>query len=134
MTERVGFLTLAVPAADSSILRPSSTLAMQIHIHAPKVDLHAPFSEMVENRVAEVLAPYRDWLTRVEIHFKDENAAKGGVDKRCTLEARPRGLDPIAVDATGTELRETFQNGLAKLSSAIASRYGKLSARRGGNP
>ena len=51
--------------------------------------------------VAEVtatLSRFSDQLTRVEVHVSDENADKGGAaDKKCVIEARPVGLQPVAV-------------------------------------
>lgn len=52
--------------------------------------------------VDKSLARYDKDITRVEIHLSDENADKGTGgksgkgDKRCLLEIRLRGLDPIA--------------------------------------
>lgn len=52
----------------------------------------------IETQVREKLARFDDRLTRVEIHVRDENGAKGGADdKACTIEARPRGGKPIGV-------------------------------------
>ena len=64
---------------------------MKIQINAPEVQVHDEFAAHIEERLLEVLAPFGDWLTRIEVHLEDQNGAKGGVDTRCLLEARPRG-------------------------------------------
>ncbi len=49
-------------------------------------------AERIEASVREKLARFEERLTRIEIHVRDENGAKGGADdKACTIEARPRG-------------------------------------------
>ena len=68
-----------------------------------------------------------DRLTRVEVHLGDENAGKAGPDdKRCLLEARPKGLDPIAVETFGEDFYETFAEAAGKLKRALANRFDKL--------
>ena len=52
----------------------------------------------VENLLNDVLGGFKDQVTRVEVYISDENSHKGGDDDlRCTMEARFRGLKPIAV-------------------------------------
>ena len=47
-------------------------------------------AERIEASVREKLARFEERLTRIEIHVRDENGAKGGADdKACTIEARP---------------------------------------------
>ena len=49
-------------------------------------------AERIEAAVREKLARFEERLTRIEIHVRDDNGAKGGADdKACTIEARPRG-------------------------------------------
>ncbi len=52
----------------------------------------------VENLLNDSLNSFKDQVTRVEVYIADENSHKGGEDDlRCTMEARIRGLKPIAV-------------------------------------
>ncbi|MEL6796637.1 MAG: ribosomal subunit interface protein, partial [Planctomycetota bacterium] len=53
-------------------------------------------SESLDARIREQLVAtlgyLADRLTRVEVHLGDENAHKSGpADKRCLIEARPKG-------------------------------------------
>jgi len=61
--------------------------------------------------------------------LKDENGSKGGVDKRCMLEARPRGMDPIAVEYTGIDVTDAVRKAADKLKSALGHKLGKMSER-----
>jgi ribosomal subunit interface protein len=106
---------------------------MQIQINSPHVDVPAAFTEFIEKRIPEVLGPFAERLTRVEVHLQDLNADKGGIDKRCMLEARPRGLDPVAVEVVAAEAQEAFRQALAKLSSLLEHRFGKLDSRQRGH-
>jgi ribosome-associated translation inhibitor RaiA len=52
----------------------------------------------VEGLLNDALNSFKDEVTRVEVYVSDENSHKGGDDDlRCTMEARIRGLQPIAV-------------------------------------
>jgi ribosomal subunit interface protein len=52
----------------------------------------------VEGLLNDSLNSFKDEVTRIEVHVSDENSHKGGDDDlRCTIEARIRGLQPIAV-------------------------------------
>ena len=106
---------------------------MQVQINSPQESLPAAFVELIENRVENALASYATRLTRVEIHFKDLNAQKGGIDKRCLIEARPRGLDPVAADHESAEIADAFRGALDKLQRVLQRRFGKLSSRGTGD-
>lgn len=52
----------------------------------------------VESLLNGSLNSFKDEVTRVEVHISDVNGHKGGDgDLRCTMEARIRGLQPIAI-------------------------------------
>ncbi len=52
----------------------------------------------VKGLLNDSLNSFIDEVTRVEVYISDENGPKGGDDDlRCTMEARIRGLQPIAV-------------------------------------
>jgi ribosome-associated translation inhibitor RaiA len=54
--------------------------------------------QYVEGLLNDSLSSFKDEVTRVEVHISDENSHKGGDDDlRCTMEARLRGMQPIAV-------------------------------------
>jgi hypothetical protein len=86
----------------------------------------------VEADVDGALARFGDRLTRVEVHLGDENASKGGTaDKKCTVEARPAGQDPVAVTNHAATLPEAWRGALQKLTNLLQSRFGKLDDRKG---
>lgn len=82
--------------------------------------------EIVEGIVNETLGRFRDDITRVEVHLADENGPKGGPDdKRCTMEARVRGLQPAAVTHRAAELRDAISGAARKLQASLDSTIGR---------
>jgi ribosome-associated translation inhibitor RaiA len=73
------------------------------------------------------LARFSDRITRVEVHLSDENGARGGVeDKRCMMEARLEGRQPIAVTHQAATVEQAMEGAANKLKRAIESTIGRL--------
>ncbi len=54
--------------------------------------------QYVEGLLKDSMNNFKDEVTRIEVYVSDENSHKGGDDDlRCTIEARIRGMQPIAV-------------------------------------
>jgi ribosome-associated translation inhibitor RaiA len=71
---------------------------MRIQINTHETAGDDEFTGRVEAQVASGLDRFADHVTRVEVHLSDVNAGKGGAaDKRCMIEARPTGMQPVAV-------------------------------------
>jgi hypothetical protein len=86
----------------------------------------------VEAEVGTALSRFSERLTRVEVHLGDENAGKHGADdKRCTLEARPTGQQPVAVTHHAATSAEALRGALQKLQNLLESRFGRLDDRKG---
>ena len=69
---------------------------MQINVFSDK---HINSDERTQNwvkaTVEVTLERHLEDLTRVEVHLSDENGGKSGPkDKRCKMEARPKGHQP----------------------------------------
>ncbi|MCB9914154.1 MAG: HPF/RaiA family ribosome-associated protein [Planctomycetes bacterium] len=83
-----------------------------------------PTSDTIETyaieQVEKHLAHVADRLTRVEVHLKDENSHKSGAqDKSCTMEARPKGRQPIAVDHKCDNFQQVISETAGKLERAL---------------
>lgn len=82
----------------------------------------------VEEKITNALdSRFGDRLTRVEVHLGDENSNKkgGGDDKRCMLEARPAGLQPIAVTHHAESMSLAVDGALAKFKRALSHAIGR---------
>jgi ribosomal subunit interface protein len=90
---------------------------MQVLVHTDNhVDGSEELKTHVETEVAEALGRFGNRVMRVEVHLHDQNAHKMGErDKRCVMEARIAGLDPIAV----TEDNETMHVAIAEAAKRL---------------
>ncbi len=87
----------------------------------------------IEAGVNATLSRLSDQITRVEIHLSDENAGKSGsADKRCLMEARPAGRQPIAVSHEGSTLEEAYSGAAKKLRSLLENTFGRARDHKGG--
>ncbi len=91
----------------------------------------APLTAEVEAAVRSALSHYHDRISRVEVHLSDENGGKGGGnDIRCVMEARPAGLQPLAVTHHAGELVEAIDGAAVKLKAALDHTLGRLEQHR----
>lgn len=87
--------------------------------------------EALERWAAEFLndslARFRQEITRVEVQLSDENnGRKGASDKRCMLEARLNGHEPLAVNHHAETQDEAFRGAVQKLIRKLEHTVGKL--------
>ena len=74
----------------------------------------------VNETIQEELARFDDDITRIEVHFSDENGPKEGPkDLRCMLEARLVNKQPIAVTSHANTLEKALSDSLDKLKASI---------------
>lgn len=89
------------------------------------IQLSDALREHLQSKLEPVERKHGERLTRIEAHFKDENAHKGGRDIRCLLEAHPRGSDPIVADALEEDAYTAAHRAAGKLDRALASHFDK---------
>ena len=101
---------------------------MQIHVNTDRnIQGGESLHERVQAMVADAVSHLADRITRIEVHLSDEISAKGGdKDKRCVLEARIGGLQPIAVSHQAENLALAIDGAAEKLERAIESTLGRL--------
>ena len=90
----------------------------------------AAANERLEQRVREKLSRFEERLTHVEIHVTDANHQKGnGADKKVSLEARPKGHQPIAVHGEGKRIEDAVTNAANKAARSLDHVLGRVSDR-----
>lgn len=102
---------------------------MKVQLHTDKhVLVDAELSERIERSVADDLARYGEHLTRVEVHLTDQSGGKrtGGDDVRCLMEARPAGMQRIAVSHNAPTVAEALAGAVEKLLHALGHAYDRL--------
>jgi len=83
-----------------------------------------------EATITDALGHLADHITRIEVHLSDENGEKtGGPDKRCVMEARLEGRQPIAVTDESGSLDAAITGAADKLKSALDRTLGRLTKR-----
>lgn len=92
---------------------------MQIQINAGDVQHSDAIDEWIEEEVRNAMELFENQVTRVEVHLRNLNGPKHGVDKRCTMEARLAGLDPLAVEADSADLYQAVHLAAGKLARAV---------------
>lgn len=104
---------------------------MHIQINTDKnIDGSDAFADQMKVIVESTLNRFVEHITRVEVHLSDENSDKAGInDKRCLMEARLEGRQPIAVTHQAATLDLAVQGAAGKLKNMIESNLGRLSNR-----
>ena len=76
------------------------------------------------------LSRYDKFITRLEVHLSDEDGKKNGQnDKRCLIEARLKGFQPIAVSDQSDTHKFAVIGAVEKLKSSLTSIEGRLKNR-----
>lgn len=82
---------------------------------------------VVESKLGAVSGP----ITRIELHLQDQNAAKSGPDdKRCLVEARLEGRQPVVAEATAATIQSAVTGAVDKLRNVLDREIGKARERR----
>ncbi len=89
------------------------------------------FIEQVQDHLQDKLRRFQDRITRLEVHFTDENSSvkRGDDDKRCQIEARLNGLKPMSVTAYEASVFQALTEATRKLETTLDSALGKLDDR-----
>jgi len=100
---------------------------MQIQINTDhNIAGHEALAAQVTEVVESALSRVSDHITRVEVHLTDENGDKHGQsDKRCMMEARLEGRQPIAVTHQAATLQQAVDGAADKLTRLIESTLGR---------
>ena len=100
---------------------------MQIQVNTDhNIAGHEALTTYVTTCVENALSRFSEHITRVEVHLTDENANKGGEhDKRCLMEARLEGRQPIVSTDHAATLDQAILGAVHKLTSLIESTLGR---------
>ncbi|RDC57648.1 HPF/RaiA family ribosome-associated protein [Pedobacter chinensis] len=101
---------------------------MTIQLNTDKnLTIHQEYEDKIQTQITEALSRFSDLITRLEVHLSDENGSKDGLeDKRCLLEARISGKEPIAVTNVGNNYDLAITGALTKLKSTLETVAGKM--------
>lgn len=102
---------------------------MDIRLNTDKnIEGKEALAAQVEATVERALRHFDKQITRIEVHLSDEDAGKSGRDdKRCLMEARLEGRQPVAVTHQAGSLSEAVDGAASKLKSLLTTALGRLS-------
>jgi ribosome-associated translation inhibitor RaiA len=78
------------------------------------------------------LSRFQDHVTRLEVFLTDVDAGKSGAnDKRCRIEARVTGRQPVTVTDEADKMANAFLSAVDKLARALDADLGRAKDRNG---
>jgi ribosome-associated translation inhibitor RaiA len=103
---------------------------MIIQLNADKnLTIHSEYESQITEKINKELSRFTDYLSRVEVHLSDENGDKSGVDdKKCVLEARIEGRQPLVTSTFGQTYDIALNGALDKLKNALSTIDSKIKA------
>ena len=91
------------------------------------LSVHEAFGNKLEGLLSEELRRFSEHISRLEVHLSDENGSKHGInDKKCLLEARLEGRQPIVVTHVANNYELAVHGAIEKLKSSLATIIGRL--------
>ncbi|MBY0454244.1 MAG: HPF/RaiA family ribosome-associated protein [Burkholderiaceae bacterium] len=104
---------------------------MQVQVHTnDHIQGGESLASWIQDETINRLARFREHITRVEVFLTDVDAGKSGAnDKRCRLEARPAGRQPVTVTADGDKVAVAYVSAVDKLIHALDADLGRAKDR-----
>jgi len=101
---------------------------MQIQINTDNnIENSERLTNFFSNEVSTELERFDNLITRVEVHFGDENSEKFGKnDKRCLIEVRVAKKEPIAVTEHADTIEKAFNTALKKAKRVLDNMHEKM--------
>lgn len=101
---------------------------MQSQINTDRnIEGHEALATQVSGAVDSALSRFSAHITRVEVHLSDENSHKNGQkDKRCMMEARLEGRQPIAATHQAATVDLAVDGAAGKVTRMIERTLGRL--------
>ncbi|MEM9065578.1 MAG: ribosome-associated translation inhibitor RaiA [Planctomycetota bacterium] len=97
---------------------------MQIEISYRDIDKSDAIEARVHESVEKAVGRFSERVTRIEVHLGDHNAHKKGPDdKRCMIEARPAGADPLVAEAHDEDLYKAIGQASDKIRSVLTRHF-----------
>jgi len=101
---------------------------MQIQFNTDKtIEGHERMQVHFSEEISESFKRFEDKITRVEVHVGDENNEIDAVaDKRCLIEVRLAGKNPIAVTNNADTIEKAISGATDKMKKLLNTTFEKL--------
>lgn len=95
---------------------------MQIQVHFSDIQNSGAINSHVHQRLAHALKVGIDQITRIDVHLHDDSGPikSGTSDKRCTIEMRLAGMDPMSIEQRGNNLYAVINQATRKLQKTLS--------------
>lgn len=96
---------------------------MQVSIHGKSVNLTDSFREYITRRLHFALGRFAPALRHISVKAEDVNGARGGIDKRCSVEVqlRSRRTEPFVVTTDDADLRAAVDRSANRMARKVAN-------------
>lgn len=103
---------------------------MTIQLNTDKsLTIHPEYEAQMSEKLEKELSRFAEHITRLEVHFSDENGSKEGQDdKKCLIECRVEGKPPLVVTANGGNYDQALAGAINKLKSSLTTVMSKMKA------
>ncbi|CAE7230888.1 unnamed protein product [Symbiodinium necroappetens] len=97
---------------------------MQIQINTSNFDHSDALDAHVRETLERTVGRFGERVTRYEVHLSDLNgqAKAGPDDKRCLIEARPAGRDPLVVEDRAGDFYDAITTAAEKMRTSLERR------------
>lgn len=101
---------------------------MQVQVNTSNgIENKETLERWADEYLNETLARFKQEITRIEVQLSDETSIrKGAAGKRCMMEARLNGHEPLAVNHHGETQDLAFRGATQKLIHLLEHTLGKL--------
>ncbi|MEU3623234.1 ribosomal subunit interface protein [Amycolatopsis coloradensis] len=104
---------------------------MQIQVNTDhKIPGGEKLADYVTADLENSLSRFGGWLTRVEVHLSEDGGGKPE-DKKCVIEARPGGKEPVAVTHHASTVDGAYAGAAHKLVRVLDSRHSRAHDHKG---
>ena len=94
---------------------------------------HQALIDDVTGKVESALSRFSTHITQVEVHLSDQTSHRNSPgDKRCMMEARLEGQQPIAVTHEAPTLDQAIDGASDKLAKLIENTLGRMHDKKSG--
>jgi len=99
---------------------------MQLQLNCADIQHSDTLSAHVFNTITKSLRYINISVTRIEVHLRDDKKKRRGLnDKRCLIEVRIAGRQPLVIEARGRDIYDSVDAAAAKLEVIVGRRQEK---------
>ena len=108
---------------------------MQVQVNTSNgIENKETLERWADEYLNEMLARFRQEITRIEVQLSDENGVKGAADKRCMMEVRLERRQPVAVTHHAETVVQAIDGAADKMAHLLEHALGRLHNHRAHTP